>query len=58
MKYRFGSFRAHSIIYLDFLKAFDKVHLTSCSLLLKAKVAGSNIKHHVKYDTKDRTGGR
>lgn len=31
VKYRFDSFRAHSTIYLDFLKAFDKVHLTICS---------------------------
>jgi hypothetical protein len=29
VKYRFGSFRAQSIIYLDFLKAFDKEHLTT-----------------------------
>lgn len=31
VKYRFGSIEAHSIVYLDFLKAFDKVHLTMCS---------------------------
>lgn len=29
VKYRFGSLGAQSIIYLDFLKAFDKEHLTS-----------------------------
>lgn len=28
VKYRFGSIGAHSIVHLDFLKAFDKVHLT------------------------------
>lgn len=29
VKYRFGSFGAQSIIYPDFLKAFDKEHLTT-----------------------------
>lgn len=35
VKYGFGSFRAHSTIHLDFPKAFDKVHLTTCSWKLK-----------------------